>query len=281
MVPNAFGKYLKIFTKLFDFQFTPQIVSKWDWIQPLILENMTKLNSIEILSTQNELPSNYESFVIQLFQNSRKTLSFVDEPKSIIPDFELPQIETISLYVNANTQVHEFENKLQKAILKFKEINCIQVWNIDLNPKISNMVKTNYPNHCLTCSYFLQSLPTKIAGFSELNLEWETLSQLEYVIFQNIEEAQGWDNYKEFLNLCTNLKGVSFCIEKENSDGGEFECLTEEQFPETSLTEIWKERISYVKSLGLKVGIFDTTKFLKKYSKKYKVNWWFDFRYSY
>merc|ERR1712096_323642 len=123
------------------------------------------------------------------------------------------------------------------------------------------IIKTKYSKQCLfsrepTLKYIF---PFKLVNnIRDLDQNRPYLENVEYFFIcipkpvQEIND-RGWDNYKEFFSLCSNSKGITFCAPSST-------VYTEDQFlkckipnmPQAS-SEIWKERILYLKSNGFEI----------------------------
>ena len=88
--------------------------------------------------------------------------------------------------------------------------------------------------------------------------------------------------YKEFFPLCTNLKGVSLSVCRDHSRIND-NILESQKFKKASeeVQKIWKNRILYIKSLGIE--ILDQKETMKngklelKIAKELNLNWHFRF----
>jgi len=93
-------KYLKMF-KWLKLTIDSQILMKWDCVTKLILQNMKNLHGIQF-DLEDDMPQNFDSFVLQLLQKSQSTLTrlhFRGYENFPLPIVSLPNVTNIRIWV--------------------------------------------------------------------------------------------------------------------------------------------------------------------------------------
>merc|ERR1711964_136708 len=163
-----------------------------------------------------------------------------------------------------------------KNLEKFSTLG-LTLWH--LRPNLVNFLKQNYSKHCMGSHspYLSRILSTKMSfccNLSDLS-EFQYPSMIEYlhvmICSPCLPLKDGWENYKTMLALCPGIKGVFLSVPEDN-----FVFSLQENIETCSHNKIWKERILYFNSLGIKV----LNK--KEYHSKFKqlckpIRWGFEF----
>jgi hypothetical protein len=68
-------KYFKAFKKV-HIAFSPELLQNWNFLSPIMMNSMKKLNHIHI-DANHDVPQNFELFLLQFLQNSQVTLKFL------------------------------------------------------------------------------------------------------------------------------------------------------------------------------------------------------------
>jgi hypothetical protein len=258
------SKYLKAFTKL-ELNITSQISMKWDSVTKSILQNMKNLNSITFdLNFKRRIPQNFDSFALQLFQNSQSTLkilSFDGDKILPLPIISLPKVKSIHFQAQADhdEQIEQFINFVQKILENCEYLETFFIYDIDDSIQISEYIAQNYPDNCLHAHYLgaSQELPTKMSYCPTLSylhtLKYPSSVKallLEVVDF-NRPYGEKWEDYKSILALCSNLKKICMVSPRNQEKEIELDEALQNIFPENQ--DIWKERIQYLKSCGIEI----------------------------
>jgi hypothetical protein len=193
-----------------------------------------------------------ESFAIQLYYNSRGTLKCIDNIDGIIPPFELSKVQlfTFDLW---ERNLNFFEDKLRDILSKIKTIRIIKIQSVcSSHPKIIETIFKKYKDHCIE-NYNMENIyPTKIATIRDLDKESEYVTQMEYLFISETllyrPQSDGWNDYESFFEPCSQLKGIGFCDEYYNDVVDSIS-----KIENLELQKIWKDRIQFIKSLGIKI----------------------------
>merc|ERR1712034_31963 len=98
--------------------------------------------------------------------------------------------------------------------------------------------------------------PTKMSMYCDLFSLQQGLypSKIEYLHINvndlNFPFEESWRNYKSILALCPKLKGIVIMMDK-NEQWVYLENVLEDMSEENQ--DIWKQRISYLKSIGIEI----------------------------
>jgi hypothetical protein len=117
-------------------------------------------------------------------------------------------------------------------------------------------VEKHYPEKCWVGVYSAtcRTLPLKISAASPLSnlTTYRHTSQIKYLAVPskfNAPNAGGWDDYKNALALCPNLKGI--CIVEMR--GGQRNNLLSSEHITSENKQMWNDRIAYLNSLNIEV----------------------------
>lgn len=181
-----------------------------------------------------------------------------------MPNIVLPQVTKIQIDVEdlVLTQTKDFIDFIESILQNCKNLISFQISGIQKFPSMIPYMSQNFPNSCVMSStYFLMKhLPLIIScvrKFSDLEkFAHPNKIQLLTVNSSNFEHPfdDGWQNYKTLLTLCPHLKQI---LIYSGSNGKDLLPNIDKISPKNQA--IWKERIKYLNSVGIK--IVDTQKF--------------------
>jgi len=209
-----------------------------------------------------DLPPNFDAFLLQFLQNSQITLKtlYFQESTTIMnmPMVSLPNVTKINFHV-----MEEYQNEISNFDMFMKTIinNCqyleeFNIFDVHVCPLIAQYISDHYQEHCVVSTYSTASvlLPTKMSMYGYLSslAQGLYLSKIEYLQIEvndfNFPFEEPWRNYKSILALCPKLKGISIIMDKNEQWvflENELEDVSEEN------QDIWKQRILYLKSIGI------------------------------
>jgi len=135
-----------------------------------------------------------------------------------------------------------------------------RIYNMHRCPNLLQFIKEEYPQHFTYTDVgnLSKTLPAKFPKISRLSdlTEFEYLHTIEYLsmaVDPNLPFANDWRNYQALLALCPNLKGMYLIASLKNS---------ERLIPEND--DIWKNRIEFLKSRGIKLPIGNLYRVIKQ-----------------
>merc|ERR1712034_99523 len=132
------------------------------------------------------------------------------------------------------------------------------IYDVNDCPLIAQYISKNYQEHCVVSEYSAASeiLPTKMSMYCDLSslTQGLYLSKIEYLQIKlldlNFPFEEPWRNYKSILALCPKLKGIAITMYKDEQ-WVNLENVLEDMSEENQ--DIWKQRISYLKSIGIDI----------------------------
>ena len=216
--PPIYGKYLQIF-KNFNINIGIIVGRRWGDLQSLILNNTKNLKICLIQVSQRfEVP---EKFIFDLYGKHKKTLEVINLLRNRIPNFILPKLKYVCFNLDKNMDGNTFENLIQNMLEKFPNIERIRILNPNYkySTSVIEKMKTKFRKHCVGPfgHQFLKVLPAAIGSIEVLDQELPFLDQLEHLTIHiplkiGILNNNGWNDYKRFFNLCSNLKEVRLIV---------------------------------------------------------------------
>lgn len=266
---------------------SPSILFKWNRFRSLILNNVKSLNQLVILNSYGTpFPENYESFIFEIYKNNANTLKLIQEPKSLIFEIHFPKLQEFILKIDHHKDANFFENLVEKLVDN-TTVRHITLHSLTGHKNIIEKIKTKYANHCMWIGtwHLMKILPTKIGNCKILDQSHPYLHKLEYLnILVSTKDDKinenGWKEYKIFFSLCTNLKQIRLSNIKKK-------VWTEEQILECKIPDvnskfqqIWKNRVLYLKSIGIKIAshkIMKVSALSETIGKESNLKWWFIF----
>merc|ERR1712034_140367 len=262
------------------------VLMKWNSFSAFILTHVKKLNFI-YFELDGDLPPNFDAFLLQFLQNSQLTLKelYFQESTTIMnmPVISLSNVTRISFQVTGEYQneISNFDMFMKTIIKNCQYLEGCIIYDVDDCPPIAQYISEYYQEHCVESAYSEASeiLPTKMSMFSDLSslTQGLYLSKIEYLQIQmfdlNFPFEEPWRNYKSILALCPKLKGIAIIMDK-NEQWAYLKNVLEDMSAENQ--DIWKQRISYLKSIGIELMSRKEYKFkLAELSKERK--WGFEF----
>jgi hypothetical protein len=148
-----------------------------------------------------------------------------------------------------------------KTILKnSEELYHIDFYNINKSSEMVKYIEETYPENCVssgsvrTCK-LLPVKASQVRPLSDLE-DFRYLSKIEYLAVAiknlNLPFSGGWQDYQTLFALCPKLKVV--CLQTLNKGKWVDVDAVLHKIPEKN-QNIWKQRISYLNSRGIKVTI--------------------------
>jgi len=286
-IPIYYAKYIKIFKKI-EIWIDSEFLTNYDKIITYILNHVKKINDIWLGSDVCLADThNFESFLLQLLQNSQTTLTGLWFPGIKIfdiPIISLPNITQIvvEMFANYNDQISNFDRFVKNMVRNCEYLEKFTILNIHKCPNIVEYIKQNYQKHCISTGYIPSAkiLPVKISFCHHLSLlqEFEYPSTIEFlrviVDVSNLSSPfeNGWKNYQTNLALCPRLKDMTISCLSEEGEIVDLQNALHDVSQENR--DIWEERLSYLKSRGVKVSYLKKELFDSKFKEFCKQNKW-------
>ena len=289
-IPISYAKYIKIFKKI-EFWIDENVLTNHDIISTYILNHVKKLNYIRVGSEQDwAVTHNFDSFLLQLLQNSQTTLKelcFTKYKIFDLPIISLPNISHIivEMFEDYNDQISNFDSFLKNMVSNCEYLEKITIFDIQKCPNIVEHIIQNYSKHCIGTADILlaKSLPIKISYCRHLSLlpEFEFPSTIEFLTVKIVDASSpfqnGWENYQTILALCLRLKDIIICTSSVEGEVIDLQNALHDMTKENR--DIWEERISYLKSRGVNIAYLKDEYFDSKFKELCKQNkWGFEFR---
>jgi len=177
-----------------------------------------------------------------------------------IPMISLPNVITIQFHVieEYQNEISNFEMFMKTIINNCQHLKKFIIYDVDFCPPIAHYISEHYQEHCVASDVSAASeiLPTKMSMYDDLSSLTRGLypSKIEYLQIHLIDlnfPFQGpWRNYKSILALCPKLKGIVIVMNK-NEQWVFLQNALEDMSAENQ--DIWKQRISYLKSIGIEL----------------------------
>jgi len=207
-----------------------------------------------------------------------------------IPDICFPNLTILSLHLgDKHILLPEFKEHFPKMLKNMVFIEQIELWlRMENYLPVCQYVAKHYGKYCITanvqrmwnCSQLKSIIPWKIlTGFIDLSFHPNDnyLHHLQYIqlyvqcpqyLFKN-----GWDRYQEFFDQCTNLKVIEF---NPHLSENFFTCKVPNECSEFD-QQIWKKRLSYFQSRGIRIANRgEIESFRKKLEKEAGITWSFE-----
>jgi hypothetical protein len=254
--PPFFGKYLKCF-KNYLIYFDQEILTHWNSIAKLLLENMKSLQKIAIYGTK--FPPQFTIFLFKILQNSKNTLKVLNysEAQEILPfpNISLPNLEKYVIRPKADLNIDSFayfmESFIKNMCPSLKEFLVIR---ISKAPEMLDYLVKHFPNHfvCAPQISVLEHIPLKISHLNIQNLaQYRYVSNIEYLSLDtNLHNPNSfsWNDYQDITTFFPNLKGIVLY------DNGYYLNPNMSIQPISShLKNIWNQRLQYFTSKNIQV----------------------------
>ena len=151
-----FHKYVRSFKKM-KLNITCMInEDKWKYVRDWILNNMKKLNEIEIYwafrFVVEDLPEDYQSFEFNLIQNSIQTLKTLILPRFQFPNFNFPKLTKIGFTIRSLAlclSASDLEQRLNKVLLNMETVKIVEISKAKREREICicKNIRENFTNH--------------------------------------------------------------------------------------------------------------------------------------
>jgi hypothetical protein len=286
-ISNGFGKYLKIFRKLRLPLSLPE-TEKGAQMKSIVLNRMKKLNHINF--HRNPEPTMSDSFSLQMLTNSRETLQYLKLSNLIIPEMCLSKLHRLELNLYRHTSLLQFKNYFPQTLKKMKNIEKVRLGLfVQSDTKnISEYIAENYKKHCISAIEWdpivvLDLFPVQIlVGIIEIDQKVKNrkyaheIRYLDIIVDPEYPFENGWENYREIFDQCTNLEAISLSDQYDEN-------FIHESLPYLSeaIQEIWEKRISYFEARGIQIvdkdEIRKNKRLQKKLAKESGIRWRFHF----
>lgn len=263
-IPVSYSKFVHNF-KEFKLEFDANILSKWDSISKFILAHVKKANYFEFAFEANVLaPPNFDTFLLQLFQNSQITLKKIGFEKTPqffqCPAISLPNVTRVVFVMSEihDHMVEDFDMFVKTLAKSCEYLEQFIIFDIEKCPNMIEHIKTHYSDKCVISngSFVSRTMPVKMPVCPRLS----HLQHFQYprkILFLNVCVSNcekindnGWDNYQTLFTFAPNLQGIRLSTFK----GRKWLQLQDllNQLPE-KIQEVWKKRIHYLRSRNIKI----------------------------
>jgi len=264
---NFLRKYLRIFRNI-KFKLSPNFVSNWNILTPIIYENMQNLSTISLTYPDNfftpdghttfEIDVPYNEFVSEFIQKNHQTITHVETPRFNIYDLSLENLHFMAFTLKRpaiDSFIQNFPVALQNnENLKIIEINLRN----DIEIFSRKILSSNIKQHFITGDVgFLGLLPLKIVTGVDVLAQAQNFSdQVLYLDICGIPYEdpfeEGWSDYQSIISSFPNLRGIVLNTHTAehfiNCEMGEYIDM-ESQY-------IWRDRVLYITEV-LKIEILD------------------------
>jgi hypothetical protein len=280
-------KYLKSFRKL-----EVRVDIFWE-LEPFIFELISNsaqnMNELHFFLCGSGVSERQKSFIAKMLNNSAQILKVITVwTISPILDISFSKLKILKLYICEDfIKPIEFQTHFPELLQNMKNLETVKLrFHSKVPEVICQYIAQNYAEHCISTKNESDMLDhTKVKIFESSFLPLTSLKNKKYIgsleymsLVIKCEKPMdfGWDNYRDCFDQCTNLKA----IELMPIPTDDRETLTNilpnlQEFDQ----EIWKERISYFKSRGIRLadrGEIDENENLRvTLAKKVGISWKF------
>jgi len=249
------------------------LITNFDSLAKLITSNMKKLKKIKIHKIligdpwENLKIEQYETFVSTLLLNSKNSLIELQLPKFSLPmDVYFPNLIKICFGITHVT-LPEFRNQFSKMLINLPELKIISIDDFFLiDDNLLHFIVNNYAENCIYSDHtFGIPIPVKMQSADDLSellpINHQFIDHIVYLnVFIDLTDIHnwGWDQYQTIFQNLHNLKGILFTL-MVGQDLREIDFFSEDDESNLEIFEtienftMWKERIIFIKNLGIKI----------------------------
>jgi len=259
-INNAIFKSLKNLTFCFPCGVPFGDNGHFDALSKLILQNMSRLNTLQ-LSNTNPLPPSYDAFILNLLQNSNTTLKNLVLPKFLLPDVSFSNLLHLNVPVK-NMSLQELQPQLEQMLKNAPNLERLSLDVRGMKNSVEKYLISNYAEQCTIYSgEVFMPFPVKMvdAGGDVLkcaeNFQFKhTLEYMRVLIHPDAPSEEGWEDYQNIFSNFPKLKGLAFYdAYDDNLEDDDFLVQKKNGSISKKYFGVWNKRRNFLCSLGIKI----------------------------